>query len=32
MLKRENRLTHLSLDTHGEVDGLCFNLLGKELA
>lgn len=31
MLKRENRLTHLSLDTHGEVDGLCFNLLGKEL-
>lgn len=31
MLKHENRLTHLSLDTQVEVDGLCFNLLEKKL-
>lgn len=26
----ENRLTHLSLDTHFEVYGICFNLLEKK--
>lgn len=29
MLKHENRLAYLSLDTQVEVDGLCFNLLEK---
>lgn len=28
----ENRLTHLSLDIHFEVYGLCFNLLKKILS